>query len=435
MSYLVINGGNQLSGTIQNQTSKNSAEAIICAALMIPGKVSIRDVPQIESVNRILELLESIGVSVERTKNHGLILDASKPLKLTSMNRRAAELARTSLLLMGALASRARTYKLFRSGGCHLGERTVRPHLYALKKLGVNITTHDGYYSVQNQAIRRGAKVVMYESGDTTTENAIMAAVLAKGTTTIKMASANYMVQDLCYFLLAAGAKISGIGTTTLVIEGVKELVPVAGYSIMPDPIAAMTFIAAGIVTGSKLTIANCPLDFLELELEKLSVLGQKITFKNERKSANGFFDIVDIQISPSQLKSLPDKIYGRPFPGLNIDNLVLFIPILTQAVGRTLVHDWAYEIRAIYSLELQKLGAQITLLDPHRVWVEGKTELVGNEIICPPALRPAVNVLICMLAATGRSILRNTYVIERGYEHLYETLNSVGADITVHQE
>lgn len=435
MSYLVINGGKKLNGTIENQSSKNAAEAIICASVLVGGKTTLYDVPKIESVNRILELLVSIGVHVEWGKDGQLKIDSSKPLSLSSMDRRAAEVARTSLLLMGALASRAKRYKLYRSGGCHLGERTVRPHLFALEKLGIHITTRIGYYDIKNDTNRLGAKVVMYESGDTTTENVIMAAVLAKGTTTVKMASANYMVQDLCYFLVSAGADILGIGSTTLIIKGVKKLRTVETYSVMPDPIAAMTFIAAAIVTHSPITIANCPLDFLELELEKLSVMGQRFEIKNQRKSKNNFFDIVDIKIIPSDLKALPDKVYGRPFPGLNIDNLVLFIPILTQAKGRTLVHDWAYENRAVYAIELQKLGASITLLDPHRLWVEGIRVFTPNEIMCPPALRPAVNVLLCMLAAKGKSILRNTYTIDRGYDNLYEVLNKAGADIKVVKE
>jgi UDP-N-acetylglucosamine 1-carboxyvinyltransferase len=431
MAHLIIQGGRKLRGTITNQTSKNAAEAIICASVMIKGRTVLTDVPHIESVNRILELLSSIGVGVERSGDT-LTIDARRPLQLGAMDRKAAEVARTSLLLMGALASRAREYKLYRSGGCHLGERTVRPHLFALNKLGVHATTHEGFYLVKNDAQRKGADVIMYESGDTTTENAVMAAVLARGTTVIKMASANYMVQDICRFLVKAGAKIAGIGTTTLTITGVRSLKPVSRYPIMPDPIAAMTFIAAAIVTHSSLTIKNCPIEFLELELEKLSVMGQKFVVRNKRKSKNGFFDIVDIMVSPSQLMALPDKVYGRPFPGLNIDNLALFIPILTQAKGRSLVHDWAYENRAVYALELQKLGAHITLLDPHRLWVEGPTDFTPNEIICPPALRPAVNVLLCMLAAKGTSKLRNTYVIDRGYENLYSTLNAVGAHITV---
>jgi len=190
-----------------------------------------------------------------------------------------------------------------------------------------------------------------------------------------------------------------------------------------------MTFLAAAIVTGSHLTVKNCPMDFLDLELCKLEKMGQKLQIKNLK---NGLFRMADIEVWPSKLKALPDKIYGRPFPGLNIDNLPLFVPILAKAKGRTLVHDWAYENRAVYNLELQKLGAKITLLDLHRTWVEGPTNFKPNEVVCPSALRPAVNVLLAMLAAKGKSVLRNTYPIDRGYENLYAVLNQAGADIQI---
>jgi UDP-N-acetylglucosamine 1-carboxyvinyltransferase len=435
MSYLIINGGKKLHGSIENQSAKNSAVAILCACVMIKGKTTLVDMPQIEEVNRIIELLQSIGVKIKWLDKGRLEVDASEPLHIDKIDRNASAKTRASIFLWGALAGRVKEYKIPKSGGCHLGERTVRPHWYALEKFGVKVESQSGYYIVKNSNLK-SAKVVMYESGDTTTENAVMAAVLSPGSKSIlKMASANYMVQDLCYFLIKAGAKIKGIGSTTLEIEGISKLKPVKNYSIMPDPIVAMTFIAAGITTGSNITIKSCPLEFLELELCKLEVMGQKFKILNERKSKNSKFILVDIEILPSKLLALPDKIYGRPFPGLNIDNLPLFIPILTQAHGRTLVHDWAYENRAVHALELQKLGAEVTLLDAHRLWVEGPIKFSPNEVICPPALRPAVNILICMLAASGKSILRNTYAIDRGYENLYATLNSVGADIKIINE
>lgn len=430
MSKLIINGGKKLTGSLEVQTAKNSAVAILCASIMVQDRVLLKDVPQIEEVNRILELLSSIGVKIKK-QGSNIELDSSAKLNLKNIDKVACEKTRSSLLLLGALATREKEYKLYKSGGCKLGARTVRPHLYALQKLGIEVVSRFKYYEVKNKNLK-GQEIVMYESGDTTTENAIMAAVLAEGKTVLKMASSNYMVQDLCYFLQTAGAKIKGIGTTTLEIVGVKKLKPVKKYEIMPDPIVAMTFLSVAITTKSNLTIKNCPLDFLELELAKLEVMGQKFNIKNKRKSKNGKFNIVDIEIIPSVLSSLPDKIYGRPFPGLNIDNLPFFVPILTQAKGRSLVHDWVYENRAIYYLELQKLGANITLLDPHRVWVEGPTTFLPNEIMCPASLRPAVNVLIGMLAAKGKSVLRNTYMIDRGYENLYEKLNKVGADIEV---
>ena len=191
-----------------------------------------------------------------------------------------------------------------------------------------------------------------------------------------------------------------------------------------------MAWISLAVTTQSPLTIRHCPIQFLELELEKLSVMGQKYRLGKKRKAKNGKTDLVDVTIRPSTLSALPDKLYGRPFPGLNIDNVSLFVPLLTQAKGRTLVHDWCYENRALYYLELQKLGAKVTLLDPHRVFIEGPTPLIGNELICPNAIRPAMALLIAMIAAKGTSVLRNTYPIERAYEDLVGRLTHIGVSI-----
>src|SRR3989339_14528 len=426
----IIDGGKPLKGTINVNTAKNSAVAILCACLLNRGVNTILAVPRIQEVERIIEILMSIGVKVTWKDKHTLIVDTRPELKLGAIDRRACEMTRSSLLLLGALGARVKKYKLYRSGGCKLGARTVRPHLYALEKFGIKVVSRPKYYEISNQPLIAPGEVVMYESGDTPTENALLAAVLSAGTTVLKFCSSNYMVQDLCYFLQAMGAKIEGIGSTTLKITGVKKLQPGSAYPIMPDPIEAMAWIALSITTHSRLTVANCPLDFLDLELEKLRVAGQKLIISKEKKSANGRFRVADITLVPSSLVALPDKVYGRPYPGLNIDNLPFFVPILTQARGRTLIHDWVYENRAIYYLELQKLGAKITLLDPHRIFVEGKTKLLPNELMCPPAIRPAMAVLIAMLAAKGRSVLRNSYPIERGYEDLAVRLTALGAKI-----
>ncbi len=429
MAKFIIKGGKKLKGTIETSTTKNSTVAILCASLMIRGKITLHDIPHIEEVDRFLEILESVGVVVKCIGENTLVLDTRVDLDMSNIHRQACENTRASLLLLGALAVREKSYRLYKTGGCKLGERTVKPHLFALEQFGVSVDSKLKYYDVINKPLK-SADIVMYESGDTPTENAIMAAVLAPGKTTIKFASSNYMVQDLCYFLQQAGAKIEGVGTTTLEITGVKKLKSVDSYPIMPDPIVAMTWLSLAITTHSPLTITNCPLDFLELELEKLRVMGQKFIIKNKRKSKNGHFNIVDIVIKPSNLISLPDKIYGRPFPGLNIDNLPFFGPILTQAKGKTLMHDWVYENRALYMLELQKLGANILLLDTHRVMIEGPTVLRGNEIMCPPGIRPGMVVLITMIAAEGKSVLRNIYPVERAYGDLVERLRGVGVDI-----
>ncbi|HAO52394.1 TPA: UDP-N-acetylglucosamine 1-carboxyvinyltransferase [Candidatus Magasanikbacteria bacterium] len=430
MAKFVIEGGHPLSGSLSVNTAKNSAVAILCASLMIKGKTVLYDVPRIEEVYRILEILTSIGVKIAWLAEHTLSLDTSAKLQMDKIDKKATEITRSSLMLLGALAAREKEFKIYKSGGCRLGERTVKPHLFALEQFGVSVESKNKYYDVKNKPLK-AVDIVMYESGDTPTENAIMAAVLAPGVTTIKFASSNYMVQDLCYFLQSAGAKIEGVGGTTLRITGVSKLSDVKKYNIIPDPIEAMTFIALAITTKSEMTIKNCPMDFLELEMEKLRVMGQKFQIKDRRKSANGKFDIVDIKFAVSELQALPDKIYGSPFPGLNIDNLPLFVPILTQAKGRTLVHDWVYENRAIYFLDFQKLGANLTLLDPHRVFVEGPTKLRGSELMCPPAIRPAVALLVAMVAATGKSVMRNSYTIERGYEDLAGRLAKVGVKIT----
>jgi len=429
MANFVIHGGFKLHGSIDVNTAKNSAVALLCASLLVKGKVVLKDIPKIQEVDRILEILSSIGVKVKWETERTLVLDSSTKLRMDNIDPRACKLTRSSLLLLGALAGRVKEYKLYKTGGCKLGERTVKPHLFALERLGVSVKSTLKYYEIKNKPLKP-AEIVMYESGDTPTENAIMAAVLAPGKTVIKFASSNYMVQDLCYFLQKAGAKIEGIGSTTLEIVGVKKLKPVNEYHIMPDPIEAMAFVSLGITTKSGLTIKNCPIEFLELELEKLRIAGQKYSLHNKRKSKNKKFDIVDIKLVPSDLNALPDKVYGRPFPGLNVDNLPFFVPILTQAKGRSLVHDWVYENRAVYYLELQKLGAKVTLLDPHRMFVEGKTRLHPNEIICPPGIRPAMVILIAMLAAKGKSILRNIYPVERGHENLAKRLEKIGARI-----
>ncbi len=428
MSTFRISGQKTLSGSISANAGKNGPVAILCAALMIRGTVVLKNMTRVEEVSRILEILQSIGVMHSWSDECTLELHTDVDLQMDAIDRKKCKMVRSSLLLLGALAAREKSYKLYKSGGCKLGERTVKPHLFALNKLGVHVESKEEYYGVTTAQLK-GTNIVMYESGDTPTENAIMAAVLAEGETTLKFASANYMVQEVCRFLSKAGAKIEGIGSTTLHISGVTELQSVE-YELSPDPIEAFAWISLACTSKNELTIKNCALDFLELELEKLSVMGQTFSMLNERVSPDSHFRVVDIRITPSQLVALPDKISPRPFPGLNIDNLPLFVPILTQAQGRTLVHDWIYENRALYYLELQKFGAKVMLLDPHRVLVEGPTALMGNEVICPPAIRPAMSVLICMLSASGDSILRNAYWIERAYTDLVPRLSSIGAHI-----
>jgi UDP-N-acetylglucosamine 1-carboxyvinyltransferase len=429
MSNFIINGGKKLHGEIKTNSAKNSAVAILCASSMIKGMTTLTEVPNIEEVKRIIEVLVSIGMEVTWINEHELKIVNSGQLDYKNINQESFLKTRSGLLLIGALCASFKEFFLPKASGCRLGKRTVSPYSIALEHIGIKMELLENEYKI-NKSRACAAEFTMYETADTATENTIMAAVLIPGITKIHFASSNYMTQDLCFFLEAAGAKISGIGTSTLEITGIEKLDPVESYPIMPDPIESMAFMATAITTGSKLKITGCPIDFLRLEIEKLELMGQKFNITEHRKSKNGKFDLVDIGIIPSELNALPDKLHPLPYPGLNIDNLPLFLPILTQTNGQTLVHDWVYENRAIYYTELNKLGADIVLHDQHRVTVTGPTKLTSAEIICPPALRPSINLLICMLAAEGKSILRNSYSIDRGYENIVERLKGLGANI-----
>jgi len=430
---LQIEGGHKLSGTVVTNTSKNGAVVLLCAALLNKGKTTIHKMPRIEEVYRLTEVLESIGVSVQWTGNT-LTLTPPKKFDLSTIDIASAKRTRSIVMFIGPLIHHLKKFALPQSGGCKLGSRTVRPHFYALEHFGVDIKVTEDEYKVTYVA-RKPAEIILYESGDTVTENALLGAALSPGPTTIKYCSANYMVQELCTFLQAVGVQIDGVGTTTLTVHGIEEINQNIEYTLSEDPTDSMFFIAAAITTHSKITIERCPIEFLELELLKLEKMGFKYKKSKTYLSHNGHTKLVDITTQPSKLVASPEKIYGRPYPGLNIDNLPFFAVIATQAVGQTLIHDWVYEKRAIYFTELDRLGAETVLADPHRIYITGPTNLSAAELVCPPALRPATILLIGMLGAKGTSILRNIYSINRGYEKLVERLTTLGAKVDYLEE
>ncbi len=426
-----IEGGRELFGGVSVNTSKNAAVALLCASLLNRGKTILKNVPKIEEVYRVIEVLVSIGVSVKWQGNN-VEIQPGKTIKINNIDKVAAIKTRSVLMLLGPLSHLLKQFSLPLAGGCKLGERTVRPHLFGLEKLGVRIKTHHDHYAVTSAKLT-ASDVVLYEMGDTVTENVLMAAAKISGTTTIKLASANYMVQDLCHFLQVLGIKIDGIGTSTLVIHGKPVINHRVEYYLSEDPIEAMLFLSLAATTNSSVIIERCPVDFLQLELLKLEKMGFKYKILKNYKSHNAITNLVDIKTFPSKLTALEEKIHPLTSnAGINIDNLPFFVPIATQAKGTTLIHDWVYENRAIYYMELNKLRANIILADAHRAYVEGPTELKGEEVICPPALRPAAIILIAMLAARGTSILRNVYSINRGYENLVQRLQSLGAKIEI---
>ncbi|HSW36870.1 MAG TPA: UDP-N-acetylglucosamine 1-carboxyvinyltransferase [Candidatus Saccharimonadales bacterium] len=433
---LQIEGGHELSGSIAVKTSKNASVGLLAASLLNEGTTRLRNVPKIEEVNRMVEVLASIGVHIHWSGDE-LEIKPPAQLNLATMHKEAGRKTRSIIMFIGSIMHLEKSFEIPYAGGDELGRRTVLPHLYALEEFGVNIETRSGHYNVTVRKHTPKRPVVLYESGDTTTENILMAAAKTPGKTVIKMASANYAIQDMCLFLQKLGVKIEGIGTTTLVVEGLSQIKRNVTFTPSEDPVEAMTFIAAAVTTDSSITIQRAPIEFLELELLKLEKMGLRYDQSKPYKAENGYTDLVDITIHKhhGSLVASIDKLYGRPFPGLNIDNLPYFVPISAVAKGRTLIHDWVYEDRALMYTELKKIGVHVDLADPHRAYIEGPTRWRSADVVCPSGIRPAVIILIGMLATNGTSMLRNVYTINRGYEDLAERLNSLGAKITVLHE
>lgn len=434
---LRIEGGHELRGSIALKRSKNAAVALLCASLLNHGVTKFKSFPRIEEVNRIIEVLESIGVKVKWYENNDLEIRRPAQLKLDKMNAVSARKTRSVLMLLGSLMHDYKEFKIPYAGGCKLGTRTVSPHLFALEQFGVDVVAKTGHYEVSVNKKSAG-HVVLYEAGNTVTNNVLMAAARTKGVTIIQGASADYMVQDLCMFLQKLGVKIEGVGSPVLKVTGVSSTIKKnITFAPTEDPIEAMFFISAAVTTNSELTIQRVPIYWIGLELLKLKKMGLAYEIGNTYPSDNGVTELADITIHKHNgaLKAPIEKLHPNLWPGINPDNIPYFVPICGVAHGRTLIHDWMFENRAIYYTEMTKIGMSLELADPHRIYIDGPTEFKRNDVFCPPALRPASLLLIGMLAAKGTSTLRNVYTINRGYEDLAERLNSIGAQITVYHE
>lgn len=430
MEYFEIRGGKKLKGEVTVNSSKNAAVGLLMASLMNKGRTVLKNVPQIEEVNRLVEVMESVGVKFEKN-GRDLTIIPPKKISIEKINRVAGEKTRSIIMMIGALSGQLKNYTIPQAGGCRLGSRTIKPHLFALEKLGLEIKVKTGGFAVSVKKLLAGQKVALYETGDTVTENLLFAAAQIKGRTEIHLASSNYMVQDVCFFLEKLGVKIKGIGTGKLAVEGVEKIDKDVEYEISEDPIEAMFFLSIAASGAGELLIRRCPLDFLELELLKLEKMGFRFEIVKEYLSRNGKTNLADIRTFPSKLAALEEKIHPLPSSaGINIDNLPFFVPVAIVAKGETLIHDWVYENRAIYFTELNKLGAKVKLMDPHRVLIEGPRKLTGVSMTCPPALRPGAIILVAMLSAKGRSVLKDVYHIERGYENLVGRLQKLGAKI-----
>lgn len=414
MSRFIIKGDKKLSGEININGSKNAAVALISATLLTTDKCTLYNVPKIDDVEILVEIIEKLGVNIKWRNGSTLIIEASK-IKKGKLDDSLTRKLRASILLMGPLMGRVGKMKMVHPGGCVLGKRPVGTHFDALRALGADITQDEFYYYLEAKKIK-GKRFYLTEKSVTATENAVMASVLAKGKTEILNAASERHVVALCQFLNKMGANISGAGTHTIGITGVKELNG-ADYVVPDDELEIGSFIALAMATKSNITLLGNDFSDLEPITHKAQEFG--VNFKIKKES---------MQIIPKiEMKAAPLKCY--PWPGFPTDLLPQFTIAAIHAKGISLVHEWMYERRLSYTDELIKMGANITLCDPHRALIYGPTKLYGTTIISPD-IRAGMALVIAGLAAVGKTTINNVEIIERGYYKLEERLRSIGADI-----
>lgn len=413
MAKLVLEGGHHLKGEISVSGMKNAATPVLAACLLSGEKCSITNVPDITDVNTLLEIMGSLGASVSRQKDRVDII--SENINPGRLDKNKMQAMRSSVLLMAPLLIRFKEVRIPQPGGCIIGNRPIDTHLYVFKQLGAKIKKEGEEYILTAQELK-GNTIILPEFSVTATENAIMAAVLARGETVIKLAAAEPHVQDLAYFLRKMGAQIEGIGTHTLKIIGVKKLNG-AEHRVIPDQIEAGTFAVAAAVTRSELVINKIIPEHLELVILKLKEAGVKLEVGENylRVFKSGSFK--------------PFKIQSLPYPGFPTDLQAPFSVLATQAKGTSLIHDPLYEARMSHIKELAKMGANAVICDPHRVLITGPTPLFGKEIQSPD-LRAGATLIIAGLIAQGVTEISKAEVIDRGYEKISERLRKIGAKI-----
>lgn len=415
MSYFEIRGGKKLSGTIAVRGSKNATTPILAATLLTREPCVIENVPRIEDVFVMLEILKSMGAQVE-WKGKRTVRVAARDIDPGKIDVVEVKKLRSSILLLGSLAARFDRFSLYHPGGCVIGARPVGTHFDALGKLGVKMKAQEKNYRV-NASKRTPAKVVLQEFSVTATENAMMLAAGMPGKTVIKIAAAEPHVEDLGQFLEKMGAKVEGLGTHTITIYGRKKLSG-ARHEVIPDASEAATFLILGAATKSPITVKHAREEHLDLVLEKLRQFG--VGFKIKKDS---------ITIIPARLLKAVPKVDARIYPGIPSDIQAPIGVLATQAAGKTMIHDTLYDGRFNYVQELKRMGAKVRVLDNHRVEIEGPTVLAGTQITSFD-LRCGASLIIAALAARGTTTIENIYQVDRGYEHIEERLEKLGAEI-----
>lgn len=415
MQHFEINGGKKLSGIIDVRGSKNATTPILAATILTKKECILDNLPLIEDVFRMIEILESMGAQIKwlGKRKISVLNEKINPLK---MDVEKIKKLRSSILLLGSLSARFDNFKLYHPGGCVIGKRPLGTHFEAMRKMGVEISQNEKFYNV-NAKKRKSTKVVLRELSVTATENAMMLASGMSRKTIIKIAACEPHVEDLGRFLISLGVKIEGLGTHTLKITGSKNLRG-ARHRIIPDANEAATFLILAVATQSPIVINNTCEDHLDLVLEKLREFGAE--FKISKNS---------IEVIPAKKLRAVSKIDTRTYPGVPSDVQAPFGVLATQAIGETLIHDSLFENRFNYIGELKKMGAKAKVLDPHRVIISGPTKLIGKEITSFD-LRAGATLIIAGLIASGKTIIKEIYQVDRGYEKIEERLKKLGADI-----
>lgn len=413
--YFEIIGGKKLSGKIDVKGSKNATTPILAATLLTKEKCTISNLPLIEDVFRMLEILESLGVEIKWLGKRKISVKAEK-ISSNKLNLELVQKIRSSILLIGALSARLDNFKIARPGGCVIGARPMDTHFSALEDMGVKVKHAKGLYEI-NSKNKKSARVVLNEFSVTGTENAMMLAASIPGKTVIKIAAAEPHVEDLGKFLISMGAKIKGLGTHMLEIYGSKKLKG-AKHAIIPDANEAATFLIMALATKSRMKIENARRDHLDLVLRKLEEFGAKFIFGKNY-----------IEIIPPQKIIAVEKVDTRTYPGIPTDVQAPFSVLATQAEGQTLIHDSLYEGRFDHIGELQKMGACAKVLDVHRVMVSGPTKLKGTTMNSFN-LRAGATLIIASLLVKGKTIIKDIYQVDRGYEKIEERLQKLGAKI-----
>ena len=411
----IIEGKNRLNGTVRVSGSKNAALPILCAALLSKEKVIVKNVPNISDVRAILEIFESMGVKTTM-ENNIVNIDASG-LNNGKISDSLVNKMRASILLLGGVLPRCGELNISFPGGCVLGKRSVFAHTFAFEKLGVKILESENRLHLKMDKLQ-AATILMPEMSVTATENAIMMAVLAPGVTHLKLVAAEPHVQDLCRFLNSMGAKISGIGTHYLKIEGISELHGTE-YSVIGDYLEAGTLSIAGIICGGEIKIEGIPTWQLDSFWQKLDEIGVNYSLTEDT-----------ILIKPSAELIAPTTLRTAVYPSFATDLQAPFSVLLTQVEGNTRIFETLFEGRLNYLVELEKMGAKIEILNPHQATIKGPSRLKGVPIASID-IRAGAAMVLAGLIAEGTTEISNIKYIDRGYENFDKKLASLGAKIT----